>query len=616
MNMFFSDQGDFLLALQGLAFIILAVVCWSLGPQSRPSLPWRWLGLFAVLAGLERWLELMTPALHNKETLVICLWLLRTAALLVLLEFGRRGWPWRVAPLILFGLVVLVCLALAFWGGWRLPVWLLTLLAGAALIGPLRRQALPGSGIGGAVWMLLSGVHLWAFLLTAYALTPPAWTYEEVKDTGDLIVLHSLHQWLPLLLGVVSSLLLFLLLQSRKVQQRTPYLLWSLPLHVVVLVVGLVFINFAARIQAENNREALLQRAKTAAAALDPDMVTKLEGALPDMVKPEYAKVRKLLLAVRQSNPDTRLVRLFVAHGSRVVLLATSAPENAPEFAPPGQTYEEASFKMRRALRISNAFVEGPLEDKWGLWMSGFAPVGHITRTTPVALLCLDVSIGTWRASIFPHRLATLGLMLFVNLLLLALFTVLQISRESAQVIADTESRFRALFENAPEAALVVAVDSGRILDMNPFVCRLLGYTQEELRNRTVFELTVKDPDVLRRQLALAHESASPLTTESAYRCKDGRIVTVEITQTAFNFHAQQAVLAYVRDITGRRESEERLRKSMKELERFNRLMVGREQRVIELKQEVNALRSALGQPPAYTAVEPGANQLKTPGAP
>jgi PAS domain S-box-containing protein len=42
------------------------------------------------------------------------------------------------------------------------------------------------------------------------------------------------------------------------------------------------------------------------------------------------------------------------------------------------------------------------------------------------------------------------------------------------------------------------------------------------------------------------------------------------------------------------------LRATNDELNRFNRVMLGREMRVIELKQEVNALRSRLGQPPRY----------------
>ena len=59
-----------------------------------------------------------------------------------------------------------------------------------------------------------------------------------------------------------------------------------------------------------------------------------------------------------------------------------------------------------------------------------------------------------------------------------------------------------------------------------------------------------------------------------------------------------------VMDITSRREAEEKLRQYMDELERFNRLAVGREKQIISLKQAINSLLEKLGQEPKYRSVE------------
>ncbi|MBI5687449.1 MAG: PAS domain S-box protein [Verrucomicrobia bacterium] len=59
--------------------------------------------------------------------------------------------------------------------------------------------------------------------------------------------------------------------------------------------------------------------------------------------------------------------------------------------------------------------------------------------------------------------------------------------------------------------------------------------------------------------------------------------------------------IAVTVDITARKQAEEKLRKSNQELERFNRAMVGRELRMVELKKEVNKLLTAAGRPPRYT---------------
>lgn len=53
-------------------------------------------------------------------------------------------------------------------------------------------------------------------------------------------------------------------------------------------------------------------------------------------------------------------------------------------------------------------------------------------------------------------------------------------------------------------------------------------------------------------------------------------------------------------DISERKNREQALQESFSEIERFNAAMIGREERIIEMKREVNELRVRLGLPPAY----------------
>ena len=53
-------------------------------------------------------------------------------------------------------------------------------------------------------------------------------------------------------------------------------------------------------------------------------------------------------------------------------------------------------------------------------------------------------------------------------------------------------------------------------------------------------------------------------------------------------------------EIGQRKRVEQELKASIEELERFNRAMIGRENRVLEMKSEVNLVRSRLGLPPEY----------------
>jgi hypothetical protein len=59
-----------------------------------------------------------------------------------------------------------------------------------------------------------------------------------------------------------------------------------------------------------------------------------------------------------------------------------------------------------------------------------------------------------------------------------------------------------------------------------------------------------------------------------------------------------------LRNNTESKHMEEELRRNVEELERFNKLAIGREIKMIQLKEEINELRSQLSQDPKYKIVK------------
>lgn len=68
--------------------------------------------------------------------------------------------------------------------------------------------------------------------------------------------------------------------------------------------------------------------------------------------------------------------------------------------------------------------------------------------------------------------------------------------------------------------------------------------------------------------------------------------------------HLQEQTGTLQAEIVERRRTEAQLGEHARELEQFNRLAVGRELRMIELKREVNELNRSLGLPPRYDVEE------------
>jgi PAS domain S-box-containing protein len=148
----------------------------------------------------------------------------------------------------------------------------------------------------------------------------------------------------------------------------------------------------------------------------------------------------------------------------------------------------------------------------------------------------------------------------------------------TAQLQAETalrasEERWRAIFDSA--AVGIAAGDlSGGLFNVNPTFQRILGYTEEELRNLRDFEFTHEDDRAeTRRLFARVVSGQQPsYRLEKRYRRKDRAIVWADVsaslvpaTENTPSFLAVMAV-----DITERKLAEEALREAE---ERFRTLV-------------------------------------------
>ena len=105
----------------------------------------------------------------------------------------------------------------------------------------------------------------------------------------------------------------------------------------------------------------------------------------------------------------------------------------------------------------------------------------------------------------------------------------------------------------------------GRYIEVNPAACALLGYTREELLNMSIMDIILPEDEpglIESRDKMLRGETHR---AEQQLRRKDGSLVPVEINARIISDGRWQAI---VRDITRRREMQEKLRAQTELLER------------------------------------------------
>jgi diguanylate cyclase (GGDEF)-like protein/PAS domain S-box-containing protein len=130
--------------------------------------------------------------------------------------------------------------------------------------------------------------------------------------------------------------------------------------------------------------------------------------------------------------------------------------------------------------------------------------------------------------------------------------------RALSDTLRESEARYQALFEHSIDAVFLMRPD-GSILSANAEACRLLGYTEAELRELGRTGLTeADDPRVA--ALLEAHRREGAARGELKMRHKNGGWVPVEAASTAFRDRSGQLCASLIiRDITDRKRAEEHI---------------------------------------------------------
>src|SRR5512135_2579563 len=164
-----------------------------------------------------------------------------------------------------------------------------------------------------------------------------------------------------------------------------------------------------------------------------------------------------------------------------------------------------------------------------------------------------------------------------------------------------SETRYRRLFETAQDGILLLDADTGQILDVNPFLLKMLGYSHKDFLGKKLWEIGPFS-DVAASRLRFSELQAKgyvryehlPLET------KDGRLIDVEFVSNVYLVDKEKIIQCNVRDITLRKQAEEALRKAYDEMdlrvkERTADLVEANQQLIQEIEERKKAEESLQG---------------------
>jgi two-component system, sensor histidine kinase PdtaS len=158
---------------------------------------------------------------------------------------------------------------------------------------------------------------------------------------------------------------------------------------------------------------------------------------------------------------------------------------------------------------------------------------------------------------------------------------------QALQALRSSEAKYRALFENSLDAIIIGAPD-GSIIGANSAACRLLGWTEAELlRLKRADIMDLSDP-----RLAYGLEErrrTGKYLGALTYLRKDGSRFDGEISSVLFQDQdGREMTAGIIRDVTERRQAEQKIQQSLKEKDLLLREVHHR------VKNHLTAIRSLL----------------------
>ena len=133
-----------------------------------------------------------------------------------------------------------------------------------------------------------------------------------------------------------------------------------------------------------------------------------------------------------------------------------------------------------------------------------------------------------------------------------------RLSNTAEGALKDSELRYRRLFETAQDGILIIDADTERIIDVNPFLVNLLGYSREDFIDKTLWRFSpFKDIRSSKSAFQQLKDNNYIRYEHLPLEAKDGRRIEVEFISNIYKTGRKRTIQCNIRDISQRKQTEE-----------------------------------------------------------
>ena len=264
---------------------------------------------------------------------------------------------------------------------------------------------------------------------------------------------------------------------------------WWQIIAVLILIAGAILTIWSAYQQDATLRSDLLTHTRLAELGIGAGRVSALSGSAVDITSPDYRALKTQLERIRSTTPQARFTYLIGQRPDGTLFFYVDSESAASrDYSPPGQNYPEASTGAKQIFSTDVGITEGPLSDRWGIWVSGLVPVTDPTTGNVIAIFGLDIDAADWNLLILRACLPMLITTLLFLMLVLAFSRFQNRSEEEKERIAESEERLREkesfqriLLDNLTSGIVIVDVKTHIIDRVNPTAAAMFGANPDQI---------------------------------------------------------------------------------------------------------------------------------------
>lgn len=226
----------------------------------------------------------------------------------------------------------------------------------------------------------------------------------------------------------------------------------------------------------------------------------------------------------------------------------------------------ERTFGYSRAealgRELADLIIPAHLREQHRAGLARYLEVGHgplIGRRMEVMAMRAD-------GTLFPAELAITRVPLDGPPLFTGYIRDITERRQAEQALRESEETFRLLFASNPQPMWVYDLATLAFLEVNDAAVDRYGYTRDEFLAMRITEIRPEEDVPRVVEDVRGQRPTLQYAGEWRHRCKDGRLLDVEITSHTLTFAGRSAVLVTAQDVTERKRAEAALRVSEERL--------------------------------------------------